>query len=143
MQQIDVDFDVFKALTALRESEHHTYNEVIRDLLGLERTFGRKLGDSMSVIARGLGSSGRGGFVSRGLYLPEGTMLRAKYRGEQFTAAITDGRWRNADGAEHLSPSGAAHAITGTNVNGLRFWEAKRPSDVNWRKLDALPQSSQ
>ena len=143
MQQIDVDFDVFKALTALRESEHHTYNEVLRDLLGLERTFGRKLGDSMSGITRGFGSTGGSGFVSRGLYLPEGTMLRAKYKGLPFTASITNGRWRDADGTEHNSPSAAAQAITGTNVNGLRFWEAKRPSDVHWRKLDALPRSPQ
>jgi hypothetical protein len=143
VQQIDIDFDVFKALTALRQSEHHTYNEVLRDLLGLERTFGRKLGDSMSVMTRALGPAGGSGFVSRGLYLPEGTMLRAKYKGVRFTASITNGRWRDADGNEHGSPSAAAQAITHTNVNGLRFWEAKRPSDVDWRRLDALPRAPQ
>lgn len=33
--QIEIDFEVFKALTALRESESDSYNAVIRRLLGL------------------------------------------------------------------------------------------------------------
>jgi hypothetical protein len=34
--QIDIDFEVFKALTALRQSEVDSYNAVIRRLLGLQ-----------------------------------------------------------------------------------------------------------
>lgn len=45
--QIDIDFEVFKALTALRESEADSYNAVLRRLLGLtsqQPTLGGLLG---------------------------------------------------------------------------------------------------
>jgi hypothetical protein len=43
--QVDIDFEVYKALTALRESESDSYNAVIRRLLGLqnEETLGALL----------------------------------------------------------------------------------------------------
>lgn len=34
--QIDIDFEVFKALTALRHNETHSYNSVLRELLKLD-----------------------------------------------------------------------------------------------------------
>ena len=141
--QIEIDFEVFKALTILRQSENHTYNEVLRDLLGLEKTLSRQLGDQLRGFTAPFGSKPNTGFVSRGLYLPDGTLLRAKYKGGTHEARIEKGKWLSADGREFSSPSGAAHAVTGTQVNGLRFWEARRPSDTEWRKLDALPGATQ
>lgn len=35
---IDIDFEVYKALTAELESEQDSYNDVIRRLLGLQKT---------------------------------------------------------------------------------------------------------
>jgi hypothetical protein len=137
--QIEVDFEVFKALTMLRQSESHTYNEVLRDLLGLQKTAARQMTERLSGFAAALGPKPNTGFVSRGLYLPDGTLLRAKYKGRTYEAQIEKGRFLLADGREFSSPSGAAHAVTSTQVNGLRFWEARRPSDTEWRKLDALP----
>lgn len=137
--QVEVDFEVFKALTMLRQSESHTYNEVLRDLLGLEKTIARRMGDQFGGIVAALGSKPGTGFVSRGLFLPDGTLLRAKYKGRTFESRIEKGKWLFPDNRECSSPSGAAHAVTGTQVNGLRFWEARRPSDTEWRKLDALP----
>jgi len=137
--QIEIDFEVFKALTTLRQSENHTYNEVLRDLLGLEKTLGRQLGDQLGGAAAAFGPKPNTGFASRGVFLPDGTALRAKYKGRTYVARIENGKWISSDNREFASPSGAAHAITGTQVNGLRFWEARRPSDTEWRKLDALP----
>lgn len=137
--QIEVDFEVFKALTMLRQSESHTYNEVLRDLLGLEKTAGRQITERMGGIASVFGPRPNVGFVSRGLYLPDGTLLRANYKGKTYSGRIEKGKWLDAENRQFSSPSGAAHAVTGTNVNGLRFWEARRPSDTEWRKLDALP----
>lgn len=137
--QIEVDFEVFKALTMLRQSENHTYNEVLRDLLGLQKTLGRQLGDQLGGITAAFGPKPNTGFASRGLYLPDGTLLRAKYKHRTYEARIEKGKWLFPDDREFASPSGAANAITGTQVNGLRFWEARRPSDTEWRKLDALP----
>lgn len=142
MLQIDIDFDVFKALTAMRESENHTYNDVIRGLLGLPESMSRRMSREWTVNIEDFGRAKWNGFISRDLFLPNGTELRANYKGNQFTASIQRNKWIDSNGAEHDSPSAAASAITGTNVNGLRFWEAKRPSDSEWRKLDALPKST-
>lgn len=130
MQSIEIDFEVFKALTAQREVESDTYNDVIRRLLGL---------DSKNANLSPLTGDGPGeGFALRGLTLPNGTKLRVGYKGQLHTAEIRDGRWIDEHGVEHQSPSAAASSITQTNVNGWRFWEVKRPSDTDWRKLDSL-----
>jgi hypothetical protein len=123
---IEVDFQVYKRLTMLREREHDTYNDVIRDLLKLPR-----------VRAPDPAANG-GGALIKGVLFPEGTEFRVNYKGRMYTAKIAGGRWIGEDGAPRNSPSDAAHAITGNNVNGWRFWECKRPSDSKWRVMDQL-----
>lgn len=136
MQQIEIDFDVFKELTNRREHEGHTYNEVLRDLLGLKPGLGRVMSDAVS---RGLRPGKDKSFALRDGELVEGTQLRAVYKGTEFRATINDGKWVDQDGTPHSSPSGAASAIcAGTNVNGLRFWHAKRPTDRDFTRLDIL-----
>ncbi|MES2420843.1 MAG: hypothetical protein V4595_06025 [Pseudomonadota bacterium] len=142
MQQIDIDFEVFKALTILRESESHTYNEVLRDLLGLQKGLGRQLSEGINRAFISGSPAKIEGFSSRGLFLPNGTLLRATYKKAEYRASIVDGQWVGEDGVEHSSPSAAATHVTGTTVNGLRFWLAKRPSDGDWKGLDALPVAS-
>lgn len=143
MQQIDIDFEVFKALTMMRRNEAHTYNEVIRDLLGIQQSPGRRLTEGFSSLTDGLSSSNEpGGFLSRGLFLPNGTMLRATHKGKEYRASISNDGWFDEDGTPRNSPSEAASHITGNNVNGRRFWQAKRPSDTDWRNLDTLPAAS-
>lgn len=138
--QVEIDFDVYKALTARREHEMHTYNDVLRNLLGLESIQEPEEAESplqaaSDSIARRLGMFG---FYSRGIHLPNGTMLRARYKQREHKARIVNDKWFDELEREHSSPSAAASAITGTNVNGLRFWEAKRPSDTAWLRLELL-----
>jgi hypothetical protein len=144
--EIEIDFDVYKALTARRKHERHSYNDVLRELLELEPALmpeahpGSLQGVITQVVehySRGL-IAPPGTFVSRGLHLPDGTRLRARYKGALHQAVIVGGCWVDEEGKEHSSPSAAATSITGTNVNGWRFWEAKRPSDTEWRRLDML-----
>jgi hypothetical protein len=150
MQQIEIDFEVFKALTALRRSETHTYNQVIRELLDIDKGVAvrddpqfiknmKALAALPDLVVR---SGPTTGFALRGLILPNGTLLRATHKGSSYQAMILDGEWVGEDGKTHTSPSSAASAITGNNVNGWRFWQAKRPSDSDWRNLDMLPKSS-
>jgi hypothetical protein len=133
--QIEIDFEVFKELTARRKHEGHTYNEVIRDLLKLPPSLGRTLSDFIAPVTQ---SGGVRGFALRGGNLPEGTKLKATYKKTEYQAEIRNGRWIGEDGEERSSPSAAASAISQTNVNGLRFWYAKRPQDTNWTRLDIL-----
>ena len=124
--QIEIDFDVFKALTGQRQSENHSYNDVLRGLLGLPEAADHTL--------RGRDVGGR--------FLPNGTELRSRHKGNIHIAEIISERLVY-EGRTFPSASSAARAVTGTNVNGLTFWEVKRPGDVDWRKLSALPRDKQ
>lgn len=139
--QIEIDFEVFKALTALRENEADSNNKVLRRVLGLqdnpgpvqlaEQRLGRPLGELDRAVL------GFGVWFGQ-VHLPEGTKLRATYKGRTYWAEIKNGNWLGEDRKERRSPSDAAGAISGTNVNGWRFWYAQRPGDPEWQRLDEL-----
>ncbi|MEP2612455.1 hypothetical protein [Marinobacter alexandrii] len=128
MATVEIDFDVYKELTARRATEATTYNDVIRDLLGIGRE-SETAKEKKAAIA---------GLELKGVFLPNGTQLRVTYKGETYTAEIRDGAWIGSDGVRRNTPSDAACAITQTNVNGWRFWKVKRPSDTRWQVLNAL-----
>jgi hypothetical protein len=49
----------------------------------------------------------------------------------EYRAAITkDGI--DIDGTIYTSVSGAAHAVTSTQINGWRFWECKPQGQTRW-----------
>jgi hypothetical protein len=127
MATIDVDFDVYKALTLRRSTEDMTYNDVLRDLL--------QLGSDKSAKPAAVNSAA---LVYKGVEFPEGTQFRATYKGQTFTGAVKGGVWVDEKGAPQKSPSEAAYNITRTHVNGWRFWEVRRPSDTRWRSIDDL-----
>jgi hypothetical protein len=136
MQQIEIDFDVYKALTAKRKDESHTFNAVLRELLGLSVTGHNLHGPNDSI---GDGKSGR---VIGGRFLPSGTSLRARYKSQLYTASIVGNELVLEGGKKFRTASAAAKEITGTNVNGLAFWEVKRPSDTDWKMIKALRKDS-
>lgn len=144
---IQVGLGVYKALTA-RLEEGLTYDDVLRELLTLDSVVEPEPEDPLGLVEFSdrlqqavHSQSGKGGFFSRGLWLPNGTRLRARYKQRQYQAEIRDSAWIDEGGGSHTSPSAAATAITRTNVNGLRFWEAMRPLDTVWRRLDTLVQA--
>lgn len=130
---IDIEFDVYKSLTALRRSEDHTYNDVLRELLELP------VGASNDPQPPGIGAAA--GRLLGGRYMPNGTELRATYKGRVYNAAIRGGELVDETDTMHASASAAARSITGNTVNGLTFWVAKRPGDIIYQKLVSLPKS--
>lgn len=124
MTAIDVDFDVFKALTIRRASETVSYNDVLRELLGLPLS----VSESESTQKK---------WVWKGVILPDGTELRAEYKGKVYTAKIEGGEWVQ-DGKLQSSPSAAASNITKSGVNGWWFWSVRRPGDTTWDHLAKL-----
>lgn len=128
MHSIEVDFEVYKQLTVRRATEHVTYNDVVRELLGLKKA-----------PAQGAGSNGaaEGDWTSKGVRFPAGTVLRAEYKGKQYAATV-EGGGLTLNGKRFSSPSAAAMAITKSPVNGWVFWECRFPGQSNWQLIKTL-----
>src|SRR5262249_20273772 len=109
MQQIAIDFDVYKELTYRRQSEAEDYNDVLRKLLKLPVK--RKSMDE---------PTGGQSWFSEGVEFPHGTEFRGKRLGTLYTATVDDGKLV-ADGESFDSLSPAAAHFLGYNQNGWTF----------------------
>ncbi len=127
MHTIEIDFDVFKEITLRRTTENVTPNDVLRNLLGLEK---KNSGDAPSV-------TDAKDWVTKGLTFPHATEFRAKYKGQKYYAKVENGAL-DYNGEKFFSPSSAAIAITGNSVNGWIFWECKLPGRENWQLIKNL-----
>ena len=71
--------------------------------------------------------------------LPNGSLLRATFKGKTHFAEIIEGRWFDREsGSRRTSPSQAAKMITGSATNGWLFWEIQRPGETGWVRLGSL-----
>lgn len=132
MATIDVDFDVFKALTMRRSSEEVTENDVLRELLRLP-----PLGLSESRVGPSAQIANENDWIAKGVRLPPGTEVRATYKGKTYLARVENGALL-LNGERFDTPSAAAMSITKNPVNGWTFWEARVPGQTSWRMLKAL-----
>ncbi len=129
MNTIEVDFDVFKQLTVRRETESVSYNDVIRELLGL--------GQGNISAAKEATSPSPSDWIAKGVIFPAGTEFRAAYKGQVRAGHVEDGKLV-VDGQYYDSPSAAARAITGNYVNGWRFWDCRFPGKSTWQRIENL-----
>ena len=129
MHPIDVDFEVYKQLTVRRATEQVTYNDVIRELLGLKK--------GASTSSASSGTTASHDWVSKGVCFPAGTAFRAEYKGKQYTGIVESGALA-LSGERFLSPSAAAMSITQSPVNGWVFWECKFPGQTAWKLIKSL-----
>lgn len=128
--QIDVSFQVWQRLTALLENERDTLDRVIERLI-------RDAGSSVRSATPPVRPSSE--LAWKGAVLPNGTLLRATYKGKTYFAEVIDGRWFDREtGMRRTSPSQAARAITGSASNGWLFWEVRRPGTDEWVRLAQL-----
>ena len=125
---IEIDFDVFKTLTLRRSTEDISYNDVLRELLGLSPQ--KRLVHSEQV-------SGNGDWVTKGVHFPIGTEFRAYYKGQTYYGKVESGGLV-VDNKRFHSPSAAAVAITGHPVNGWTFWECRMPGKSSWQMIKSL-----
>ena len=128
MPAIEIDFDVFKAITLRRPSEETTENDVLREVFGLPV----KKGSSLKLT-----TPGQGDWVAKGVRFPAGTEFRANYKGQTHLARVEAGAIV-VEGKRYDTPSSAAMAITKSNVNGWRFWEARLPGQAGWKMIESL-----
>ncbi|MDA8412240.1 MAG: hypothetical protein M0023_00435 [Desulfobacteraceae bacterium] len=129
MTTIEIDFDVFKELTIRRTTETVTYNDVLREMLGLNAL------KASPVITDN--SSSAGSWTTKGVTFPAGTEFRASYKGQTVTGKVESGMLL-VNGKRFDSPSSAAGSITGTMVNGWIFWECRIPGKMNWQLIKSL-----
>jgi hypothetical protein len=129
MHTIEVDFDVYKQLTVRRTTEEVTYNDVIRELLGL----GQTEASPKNVETEPSPAD----WVTKGVRFPAGTEFRANYKGQIRTGRVEGGAV-TVNGKPYDSPSAAAVAITGSAVNGWRFWECRFPGKSSWQLIESL-----
>ena len=128
MPTIQVDFDVFKALTMRRPSENVSENDVLRQLLGLPSK-GAAPGEPPAPTG--------GDWVTKGVRFPAGTECRATYRGKTYLGRVEGGALV-LSGKGYDTPSAAAMSITGNPVNGWTFWEARMPGQAAWKMIKSL-----
>ena len=122
---------VFKALTGRRSSEDVSYNDVLRDLLGL--------GSQKKPIVSGNSVHKSGYWMAKGVRFPVGTSFRATYKGQQYFGVV------KAEGLVvqdkcFSSPSAAAIEITGKSANGWTFFECRLPDTNTWQMIKSLRQ---
>jgi hypothetical protein len=132
MPSIEIDFDVFKALTARRASVDMTENDVLRQLFNLG-----KVGNSLSKT----NSPAPDDWVTKGVRLPSGTELRSTYKGKAYLAHVKSGALVS-QGQRFDSASAAAMSITRSPVNGWTFWECRLPGQDRWQILKSLRRSA-
>ncbi|MBS0365503.1 MAG: DUF2924 domain-containing protein [Proteobacteria bacterium] len=128
MPTIEVDFDVFKALTARRPAENVSENDVLRELLHLPRS-----ASGSALPARPAPDD----WVTKGVRLPAGSELRATYKGQTYLARVAAGALV-LNGKRFDSLSAAAMSVTQHPVNGWTFWKARLPGQGRWADLKAL-----
>jgi hypothetical protein len=129
MTTIEIDFDVFKELTIRRTTESVTYNDVLRELLGLNQLI------SSTPIPEN--ASAVGAWTTKGVTFPAGTEFRASYKGQTISGKVDSG-FLVVNGKRFDSPSSAAVSITGNMVNGWIFWECRLPGKTTWQLIKSL-----
>jgi hypothetical protein len=128
MTTIEIDFDVFKELTIRRQTESVTYNEILREVLGLGQP---KVSTPTHINASA------GAWTTKGVTFPEGTEFRATHKGKAISARVESGGLF-LNGIRYDSPSAAAVSITGNMVNGWIFWECRLPNKSSWQLIKTL-----
>lgn len=132
MPAIEVDFDVFKAITMRRPSEDVSENDVLRQLFGLPT---KRTGHGEA------SAPAPGDWVSKGVRFPVGTEFRAVHKGQTYLARVEGGALvLNAKRFD--TPSSAAMSITGNAVNGWTFWEARFPGQAGWKMIKSFRKGS-
>jgi hypothetical protein len=130
MRTIEIDFEVFKALTMRRSTESVTENDVLRELLGLSPA-------RHTAMQPASGGPAAGDWVTKGVRFPAGTEFRADYKGQTHLARVENGALV-LNGKRFDSPSAAAISITGYPANGWHFWQCRLPGEASWRMSKTL-----
>lgn len=130
MRTIEVDFDVYKALTSRRPSENVTENDILRNLLGLTPKHESFASSSTS-------AQDSNDWVVKGVRFSVGTEFRATHKGQTWLGRVERAALV-VNGKRFETPSAAAVSITKTPTNGWIFWECRLPGQPSWQVIKGL-----
>jgi hypothetical protein len=130
MPTIQVDFDVYKAITIRRPTEAVSENDVLRSLLGLSSKQ-----DSGTLIHPPIADADD--WIAKGVRFPAGAEFRASYKGQTWLGRIERGALV-VKGERFDTPSAAAGSITGSPTNGWTFWECRLPGQSSWQMIKGM-----
>ena len=141
--QIEIDFDVYKAIELARQSFADTQNNVLRRLFGIDSSqpVAKKIATAQTTFDE-IQPQGRS-WSGKNVLLPHGTRLRMDYNGISYLGEILDGKWV-VDGQTFSSPSAAANGVaitkdgTTTQLNGWVYWEVRLPQSTKWTQLKSM-----
>ena len=117
MRTVQIDFDVFKAITARRTREEMSENDVLRDLFELGKADEEPADAPIALTTM----DGRF-WQSEGVKFPVGMKLTHTFRSGHTVEAHVTENGLVVDGKVYggLSPAGVA--VAGYQLNGWRFW---------------------
>ena len=131
MRTIEIDFDVFKAITARRTSEDVSENDVMREVFGLAKSSGHRRNGVPEESVSGKF------WLSEGVRFPVGMILDHTFRDGRMVVATIVENGVLVDGKVHGGLSPAGTAVAGYQLNGWRFW-GLRSKNGKWVTADSL-----
>ena len=132
---MQIDIDVHKCIEQERRSFDEAQNDILRRLLKLVPAAPSKPEETTQPAGRP--------WISKGITLPHGTLVRMSYNSKRHEGIIQDGMWL-VEGRSYGSPSGAAGGVAATksgkktNLDGWNYWEAKKPNQKRWVSIDEM-----
>lgn len=83
-----------------------------------------------------------GGWTTKGVTFPEGTLFRTWYLDRPYWGAVKDGALYIKD-QRFTSPSAAAVSFIGRPSNGWDLWECRFPGSKTWKNIGELRKAAQ
>jgi hypothetical protein len=135
MPTIEIDFETFKAITALRTSEQMSEGDVVKQLLIVDGQPDTSLPKVAYVSPEQRAPAKY--WWHKGVEFPVGMKLEHVFRGDRSVTAeiVESGVLFDGKVYRDLSPAGVAAA--GYQVNGWDFWNYK-DNRGNWSSVKAL-----
>ncbi len=129
MASIDVDFDVYRELTSRRTSEEVSYNDVLRQLLGLPP----KSFDPQAAKSQAPTSDWKAG----GLTFAEFTEIKLTHKGTVHQGRVEKGAFV-LKGKSYPALEELVNEITQGNPQDWIFWSQRKPGESTWTELKAF-----
>jgi hypothetical protein len=137
LHPVMVDLAVYKTIEGARQSFKESQNTILRRLLGVEAC---REASAMKGAADNQTAHSEESAVEGGLALPDGSELRADFRGVSVHGAVRGGTWQ-VEGSDFNLPAAALLAtLQGSTepppeLDGWSRWQVRLPGVDGWQSF--------